>query len=188
MHASSSYVKILGETNFHAREIPRSGWKVEGGEEEEKRKKKKKKVGENNGQLRLDQWFIFLHIPSWKAMSGFFFNILMNILLRWVITNDHCIDTLVQGTNGLSESVLVPCGSCPILHDLPPWVTLLLLVGLCPFPVFRFDFPYNSLRFWLIYLHQIIFSLSLFRSMFLLISLVYLHVSRCSCVSSSPVL
>ena len=33
LHISSSYAKILGETNFHAREIPRSGWKVEGGEE-----------------------------------------------------------------------------------------------------------------------------------------------------------
>ena len=35
---SSSYAKILGETNFHAREFPRSGWKVEGGEKEEKSK------------------------------------------------------------------------------------------------------------------------------------------------------
>ena len=50
MHISSSYAKILGETNFHAREIPRSGWKAEG--VEEKKKKKEKKVGENNGQLR----------------------------------------------------------------------------------------------------------------------------------------
>ena len=25
LHISSSYAKILGETNFHAREIPRSG-------------------------------------------------------------------------------------------------------------------------------------------------------------------
>ena len=42
LHISSSYAKILGETNFHAREIPRSGWKVEGGEEEEKKRKKEK--------------------------------------------------------------------------------------------------------------------------------------------------
>ena len=48
LHISSSYAKILGETNFHAREIPRSGWKAEGVE----RKKRKNKVGENNGQLR----------------------------------------------------------------------------------------------------------------------------------------
>ena len=72
MYISSSYSKILGETNFHAREIPRSGSKAKNGEkkkkkkEEEKKKKKKKKkmpsllrspprvdekVGENNGQL-----------------------------------------------------------------------------------------------------------------------------------------
>ena len=47
MHISSSYGKILGETNFHAREIFRSGWRAEGVE-----RKKKKKVGEKNGQLR----------------------------------------------------------------------------------------------------------------------------------------
>ena len=38
---SASYAKILGDTNFHAREFPRSGWKVDGGE---KRKKEKKDV------------------------------------------------------------------------------------------------------------------------------------------------
>ena len=32
MHISSSYAKILGETNFHAREIPGSGSKSEDGE------------------------------------------------------------------------------------------------------------------------------------------------------------
>ena len=40
MHIFSSYDKILGKTNFHAREILRSGWKVEGGEEEEKKGEK----------------------------------------------------------------------------------------------------------------------------------------------------
>ena len=70
LHISSSYAKILGETNFHAREIPRSGWKVEGGKEkerkrkkEEKKKKKKKKVGENNGQLR----FVRHHV--WRTQA-----------------------------------------------------------------------------------------------------------------------
>ena len=33
MHISSSYAKILGETNFHKREIPRSGSKAKNGEE-----------------------------------------------------------------------------------------------------------------------------------------------------------
>ena len=32
MHISSSYAKILGETNFHAWEIPGSGSKAEDGE------------------------------------------------------------------------------------------------------------------------------------------------------------
>ena len=49
---SSSYAKILGETNFYARKIPWSGWKVEGGEEKKRKKRKKKKVVENNGRLR----------------------------------------------------------------------------------------------------------------------------------------
>ena len=59
---SSSYAKILGETNFHAREIPQSGGKVGGGEKKEK-KKKKKKVGENNGQLR----FVRHHV--WRTQA-----------------------------------------------------------------------------------------------------------------------
>ena len=35
---SSSYAKILGETNFHAREIPRSGSKAEDGERKKESK------------------------------------------------------------------------------------------------------------------------------------------------------
>ena len=46
LHISSSYAKILGETNFHAREIPRSGSKVEGGE-------KKKNTPGTRGWSRL---------------------------------------------------------------------------------------------------------------------------------------
>ena len=49
MHTSSSYAKILWETNFHAREILRSGSKAKDGKEE-KRKKERPKVGDNNGQ------------------------------------------------------------------------------------------------------------------------------------------
>ena len=41
---SSSYAKILGETNFHTRAIPRSGSKEEDGE---KRKKEREKEKEN---------------------------------------------------------------------------------------------------------------------------------------------
>ena len=57
LHISSSYAKILGETNFHAREIPLSGWKVEGVEE---RKKEKKEEEEKN---RWKQWPASLRPP-----------------------------------------------------------------------------------------------------------------------------
>ena len=48
MHISSGYANILGETNFHTREIPRSGSKAEDGEEE--KKKERLNDGDNNGQ------------------------------------------------------------------------------------------------------------------------------------------
>ena len=44
LHISSSYAKILRETNFHSWEIPRSGSKAEDGEE---RKRERAKVGNN---------------------------------------------------------------------------------------------------------------------------------------------
>ena len=47
MPISSSYAKILGETNFQPREIPRSGSKAKDGKE---REKERPKVGNNNGQ------------------------------------------------------------------------------------------------------------------------------------------
>ena len=51
MHISSSYAKILGETNFHTREISRSGSKAEDREKREKeRKKERLNDGKNNGQ------------------------------------------------------------------------------------------------------------------------------------------
>ena len=37
LHIYSSYAKILGETNFQPREIPRSGSKVKDGKEKERR-------------------------------------------------------------------------------------------------------------------------------------------------------
>ena len=46
LHISSSYAKILGETNFRTREIPRSGSKAEDGEE------KRLNDGNNNGQAK----------------------------------------------------------------------------------------------------------------------------------------
>ena len=49
LHISSSYAKILGETNFRTREIPRSGSKAKDGEKKRK-KKKRPNDGKNNGQ------------------------------------------------------------------------------------------------------------------------------------------
>ena len=46
---SSSYAKILRETNFHAWEIPGSGLKAEDGKKERK-EERRAKVGDNNGQ------------------------------------------------------------------------------------------------------------------------------------------
>ena len=40
LHISSSYAKILGETNFHTQEFPRSGSKAK---DREKKKKEKKR-------------------------------------------------------------------------------------------------------------------------------------------------
>ena len=44
LHLSSSYAKILGETNFHTREFPRSGSKAKDGGGKKKRKKERKLV------------------------------------------------------------------------------------------------------------------------------------------------
>ena len=56
LHLSSSYAKILEETNFHTREFPRSGsnQKTEK-KKREKEERKRLKVGNinNNGQLRI---------------------------------------------------------------------------------------------------------------------------------------
>ena len=49
LHKSSSYAKILGETNFHTREIPRSGSKAIDGEKK-KSKEERLNNGNNNGQ------------------------------------------------------------------------------------------------------------------------------------------
>ena len=66
LHISSSYAKILGETNFQSQELPRSGWKVEGGEER-KRKKKKKKEEEKS---RWKQWAASLRPPPRVAHAS----------------------------------------------------------------------------------------------------------------------
>ena len=54
MHISSSYAKILGETNFQAREIPQSGSKAKTEKKKVKKKKEERlKVGNTNGQLSI---------------------------------------------------------------------------------------------------------------------------------------
>ena len=50
MHISSSYAKILGETNVHTREIPRSGSNAKDGEKRKKRENEKLNDDDNNGQ------------------------------------------------------------------------------------------------------------------------------------------
>ena len=58
LHISSRYSKILGETNFHTREFPRSSSKAKDGD----RKKERPKVGNNNDQLRITT-------PPWVAQA-----------------------------------------------------------------------------------------------------------------------
>ena len=41
MHISSSYAKILGETNFHTREFPQSGSKAKDGEKKREKEERK---------------------------------------------------------------------------------------------------------------------------------------------------
>ena len=48
MHISSSYAKILGETNFRTREFPRSGSKAKDGEK--RGEKERLNDGNNNDQ------------------------------------------------------------------------------------------------------------------------------------------
>ena len=51
LHTSSSYAKILGETNFQSREFLRSGSKAKNGEKKKKEKRRERlKHGNNNGQ------------------------------------------------------------------------------------------------------------------------------------------
>ena len=44
MHISSSYSKILGETDFHTREFPQSGSKAKDGEKKKERKREERKL------------------------------------------------------------------------------------------------------------------------------------------------
>ena len=52
LHISSSYAKILGETNFRTREISRSGSKAKDGDKKRERKRERNRLndGNNNGQ------------------------------------------------------------------------------------------------------------------------------------------
>ena len=82
MHISSRNAKILGETNFRTREIPRSGSKAEDGGEE--RKKERLNKGENNGQAThgarkhawrtqaawANKYFIYIQLLSWPPVMN----------------------------------------------------------------------------------------------------------------------
>ena len=75
MHISSSYAKILGETNFHAREIPRSGSKAEDKtEEKEERERERLNDGDNNGQAthgaRKHEWRTQARLDQKKDTPG----------------------------------------------------------------------------------------------------------------------
>ena len=59
MHISSSYAKILGERNFHTREIPGSVSKAEDGEKE-KRKKEVKTIAKLHG----------VHKQAWRTQAA----------------------------------------------------------------------------------------------------------------------
>ena len=53
MHISSSYAKILGETNFYAWEIPRSGSKAEDGEKRKRERNRERKLVITVAKLRM---------------------------------------------------------------------------------------------------------------------------------------
>ena len=56
MYVSSSYAKILGETNFHTQEFPRSGSKAEDGEKREKeREREERKLVKTMAKLCMAQ-------------------------------------------------------------------------------------------------------------------------------------
>ena len=76
LHISSSYAKILGETNFHKREITRSGLKAKDGEKKKEREKEERLYdGDNNGQAthgaRKHAW-------SMQAAWANWYNIILN--------------------------------------------------------------------------------------------------------------
>ena len=69
MHISSSYTKILGETNFQSREIPRSESKAKDGERK-REERKRPKAGNNNGQLRIAMPGIMKIFKIWNNSLG----------------------------------------------------------------------------------------------------------------------
>ena len=73
MHISSRYAKILGETNFRAREIPRSGSKAEDGGKKKRGKRRERgaKVGDNNGQATHGaRRHVWRTQAAWANISG----------------------------------------------------------------------------------------------------------------------
>ena len=60
MHISSSYAKILGETNFHTREFPRSRSKAKDGEKEKEERPKL--------VITMDSYALQRHL-GWRTQS-----------------------------------------------------------------------------------------------------------------------
>ena len=58
MHISSSHAEILGETNFHTREIPRSGSKAKDGERERRGGEREARIGARKPPGPIDFCFI----------------------------------------------------------------------------------------------------------------------------------
>ena len=64
LHISSTYAKIMGETDFHTLEFPRSGSKAKDGEKE--RKRDRPNDGYNNGQLCIATFCLSPQHRTWK--------------------------------------------------------------------------------------------------------------------------
>ena len=65
MHISSSYAKILGETNFHTWKIPQSGSKGKEGEKKKVEEEERLNDVDNNGQATHGA-----HKHAWRTQAA----------------------------------------------------------------------------------------------------------------------
>ena len=129
-HISSSYTKILGETNFHAREIPQSGSKAKDGEKMahasrlgQKKREETKRLndGNNNGQAtsgpKNSDWIehsltklgtaqSLLFLLWWlKTYISTFCAFLQTILHQYKQFYSHCTNIIILQGLGLVQAV-----------------------------------------------------------------------------------